>query len=147
MSIATPRAVMPDAAFVGEVRINFARGSRGCAYVMLGHPEAHVRRETTVDRYLRGIAAGLGLHEGEGYPSTPHCLYFVKGFWALDYGHPETLLTLPPPPRGWAIRVQADRAAHVGVCLDPGLPPSRPDHVLTGTVGYKADRRLGLFPS
>lgn len=145
VSIVLPRAVTPDGSFLREVRIAFFLGARGCSYVMMGHPEAHVRREATVDRYLRGIAAGLGLHEGEGYPSTPHALYYVKGFWALDYGHPETLLTLPRPPHGWAVRAEADRAAHVGVCLDPRLPPSRPEHVLTGTVGYKADRRLSVI--
>ncbi|MFD6874547.1 MULTISPECIES: hypothetical protein [unclassified Streptomyces] len=148
MSIVLPRAVTPPASFVREVRIAYSRGPEsgsGCAYVVLGHPEAHVRRETTVDRYLRGIATGLGLHVGEGYPSTPHVLYYVQGMWALDYGHPEDLLALPRPSHGWALRAQTDRGAHVGVCLDPVLPASRPDHMLTGTVGYKADRRIGLI--
>ncbi|MCJ1677942.1 hypothetical protein MTF65_11420 [Streptomyces sp. APSN-46.1] len=145
MSIVLPRAVMPDADFLREVRVSYATGANGCAYLMMGHPEAHERRGTSIDRHLRGIAVGLGLREGEGYPPTPRLLYYAWGAWALDYGHPETLLALPRPPHGWATRAQGDRAAHIGVCLDPALPPSTPDRVLTGTVGYKADRRLGLI--
>ncbi|MGI5444161.1 hypothetical protein ACQEVM_38630 [Streptomyces sp. CA-243310] len=143
MTIILPRAVTPGPAFLREVRVSYALPHDGRTYVTLGHPEAHERRGTTVDRYLRGIAAGLDLHQGPGYPRTAHLLYYVCGTWALDYGHPESLLTLPAPTRSWAARTQALRTVHLGVCLDAFLPASSPDRILTGTVGYKADRRIG----
>ncbi|MFJ3926145.1 hypothetical protein [Streptomyces sp. NPDC090022] len=143
MTILLPRAVTPGPAFLAEVAVSYALGTDGRAYAMLGHPEAHARRATSVERHLRGIAAGLGLHQGETYPPTQHLLYHARGTWALDYGHPDTLLRLPEPPPAWALRTQTYRAAHIGVCLDPALPPSRPDRVLTGTVGFRADRHPG----
>lgn len=140
-----PRAVTPGPEFLSEVRVSYTAPCDGHTYLTLGHPEAHERRGTTLARYLRGMSAGLGLHQGGTYPRTAHVLYYVQETWALDYGHPDILLGLPTPPRGWAVRTQALNAVHLGVCLDPFLPASGPDRILTGTVGYKPDRRIGPF--
>ncbi|MFJ3926365.1 hypothetical protein [Streptomyces sp. NPDC090022] len=141
--IVQPRAVTPGPEFLAEVAVHYALRA-GCPTVMLGHAEADVRRRGSIDRYLRGIAAGLGLHAGPTYPRTRHVLYYAWDTWALDYGHPESLLQLPRPSHDWALTAQRARAAHVGVCLDPSMPPSGPDRVLTGTVGYRADRPIGM---
>lgn len=144
-SIILPRALRPDAAFLSEVAVHYSEPTDGRTYVTLGHPEAHERRGAVIERYLRGIAYGLGLHQGGTYPPTVHRLYYLHRIWHVDYGHPETLMVLPAPPRGWAIRTQATRAVRLAVCLDPFLPASSPDRILTGTVGYEADRRIGPF--
>ncbi|MCJ1678939.1 hypothetical protein MTF65_16665 [Streptomyces sp. APSN-46.1] len=141
MTLALPRAVTPGPEFLSGVTVSYALGRSGNPYAMMCHPEAH-----RSERYLYGIAAGLGLRAGNAYPRTTHVLYYVQDVWALDYGHPDTLLRLPAPPHGWALRAQRIRGAHIGVSLDPLLPAFRPGRrVLTGTVGYRADARIGLL--
>ncbi|MCX5377968.1 hypothetical protein [Streptomyces sp. NBC_00091] len=140
MSVILPRALTPGPEFLREVRAVYRTGDNGNPHVMLGHPQAHQG-----ERYLYGIAYGLGLRAGDAYPRTAHVLYYVRGTWALDYGHRDTLLRLPRPPRDWAVRTQATCRAHIGVCLDPYLLAPRPDRLLTGTVGYRADTRVGLL--
>lgn len=147
MSVILPRALTPDASFLRELVIGYGRDSSGNPHVRISHPEARWNGSTvTVERLLLGLADGLGLAYGHAYPDAGRLLHYVPPIWALDYGHPDTALNMPPPPRDWQTLVRFRGFTFARVSLDPTLPtPPQDQRLFTGRIDLRTNVPASLI--
>lgn len=88
------------------------------AQLLLTHPGPRRAAETTeaVEDGMRCLADALGLGPGDRHPPVIGArLMTQRGRVALDYGHDQYVMTIPPPAQDWLALVE--RGAPCRVCL------------------------------
>lgn len=88
------------------------------AQLLLTHPGPRRAGETVeaVEDGMRQLADALHLGPGDQQPPVIGGRLLIRhGFAALDYGHAEYVMTIPPPSQDWLALVE--RGAACRICL------------------------------
>ncbi|GGT53313.1 hypothetical protein GCM10014713_53910 [Streptomyces purpureus] len=94
-------------------------------------------------RLLLGLARGLGLSSGREPATQVGGLVSVSdAAVALDYGHPEYLMTVPWPGPRWRELSRVTRRVHIALGLDPLPAGSGMDEISAYLARTSATGRL-----
>ncbi|WP_432092198.1 hypothetical protein [Streptomyces sp. bgisy100] len=120
----SPTAPLPGADFLARVTVATwllaPPNGLPSPILLVTHPEPQEQEGSAgIDSGMRAIAAGLGLTPpNECVTTSGSPLVMRRDAVALDYGHDDYLLRVPPPGAQWR---RAAQAAGVGITL--GLDP------------------------
>ncbi|MEU6211861.1 hypothetical protein ABZ891_18385 [Streptomyces sp. NPDC047023] len=131
------RLAPPDPEFLPGIRVDTTYTPRGSLPVVtLFHPHAHTRNVAAGTAML-AIASALGLRYGRHFPRTGQCIYNIRQYWALDYGHPGDALNFFPPDPVWPHVVRGGEGCFLAVSLEHEPRPADEVRILTGRVALR----------